>query len=449
VITVVQKSDLSIKKRNAKAALIITGGAITGGAYEVGGLKAFNDLLVNRDVTDFDIYIGLSAGAFLAAPLACGLTPEELLRSLDGKSDVLTQLSIFDLYRLNWQEMFLKPLGYLYDLITAAPRIALDFLMSAISADTNLAGAIWDFIRRPGYRSLDRLMQMIASMVMVSSSLPSLLETIPSGIFDNSRIERYYRMNFRRNGWKNTFVDIYNRRKKALYISAINLDLGERVVFGYDENGSLLVSEAIQASTALPIFYKPARIRGVDYVDGGVYGCSGLDIAVKHGASLIVWYNPFSPIRNEVVVRYIKELDEYVTDKRLLAERGLLIVLNQVFRTLLHTRLHAEIKHYEENIDFMGDIILIEPKPWDYGFFRMNPLAFWERVKAAEYGFASVKDDIERDYSIIKKVLSSYGFETTMLYLQQNAEKIEKSEGESSLDILSREKLKKEIKVLF
>jgi len=449
LITVVQKSDLSIRKRNAKVALVLAGGAITGGAYEVGGLKALNDLLVNRDVADFDVYVGLSAGAFLAAPLACGLTPEELLRSLDGKSDILTQMSIFNLYHPNWSEVILKPLNYLYDLVTAAPRLALGFLQSALSADTNLVGAVWDFVRRPGYRSFDGLMQMLANMLMVSKSLPSLLETIPSGIFDNSRIERYYRENFRRNGWKNTFVDIYNRRKKALYISAINLDLGERVVFGYDENGSLLVSEAIQAATALPIFFKPARIKGVDYVDDGVYGSESLDIAVKHGASLIVWYNPFRPIRNEVVVRYIKEFNEYVSDKRLLAERGLLIILNQIFRTLLHTRLHAALKHYEENIDFMGDVILIEPEPWDYGFFRMNPLAFWERMKAAEYGFASVKDDLERDYPIIKKVLSSYGFETTMLYLQQSAEKIEKNKGESTLEILSQTKVKKDIKVLF
>ena len=44
-------------------------------AYKLGGLKALDDFLVNRKTTDFDIYVGLSAGAFLAAPLAGGVTP--------------------------------------------------------------------------------------------------------------------------------------------------------------------------------------------------------------------------------------------------------------------------------------------------------------------------------------------------------------------------------------
>ncbi|MFN8644531.1 MAG: NDP-sugar synthase [Candidatus Binatia bacterium] len=44
------------------------GGAITGGAFKLGGLKALDDLLVNRKTTEFDSYIGLSAGAVLAAP---------------------------------------------------------------------------------------------------------------------------------------------------------------------------------------------------------------------------------------------------------------------------------------------------------------------------------------------------------------------------------------------
>ena len=47
---------------------------ITGGAFKLGGLKALDDFLVNRKTTDFDTYVGLSAGAVLAAPLAGGVT---------------------------------------------------------------------------------------------------------------------------------------------------------------------------------------------------------------------------------------------------------------------------------------------------------------------------------------------------------------------------------------
>ena len=93
-LTIVHKSDLTARKRNPRVALVLAGGAVTGGAYKLGGLKALDDFLVNRKTTDFDIYVGLSAGAFLAAPLAGGVTPPEMLRSLDGSSDEFTYLKV-------------------------------------------------------------------------------------------------------------------------------------------------------------------------------------------------------------------------------------------------------------------------------------------------------------------------------------------------------------------
>ncbi len=63
-LTIVHKSDLTTRKKNPRVALVLAGGAVTGGAYKLGGLKALDDFLVNRKTTDFDIYVGLSAGAF-------------------------------------------------------------------------------------------------------------------------------------------------------------------------------------------------------------------------------------------------------------------------------------------------------------------------------------------------------------------------------------------------
>ena len=47
-ITIVQKSDLAVRKKNPKIALVLAGGAVTGGAFKLGGLKALDDFLVNR-----------------------------------------------------------------------------------------------------------------------------------------------------------------------------------------------------------------------------------------------------------------------------------------------------------------------------------------------------------------------------------------------------------------
>src|SRR5215207_10685277 len=69
--------------RGDKTALVLGGGGFTGGVYEIGALRAFDLLAVNRTVNDFDIYLGTSAGSFVAGMLANGVTPEEMMRVLN------------------------------------------------------------------------------------------------------------------------------------------------------------------------------------------------------------------------------------------------------------------------------------------------------------------------------------------------------------------------------
>src|SRR5436853_6602180 len=120
-LTIVHKSDLWTRKKDPRVALVLAGGAVTGGAYKLGGLKALDDFLVNRKTTDFDIYVGLSAGAFLAAPLAGGVTPVEMLRSIDGTSEDFSQLTALEFYHLNVAELAQKPLECLVYLLHDAP----------------------------------------------------------------------------------------------------------------------------------------------------------------------------------------------------------------------------------------------------------------------------------------------------------------------------------------
>ena len=447
-ITIVQKSDLSVKKKNAKIGLVLAGGAVSGGAYKLGGLKALNDMLVNRDVSDFDLFVGLSAGAIIAAPLASGLTVEEMLRSIDGKSDKLTQLKPLDFYNPNIGEMIGKPIDLIGDLLTMLPRFAFNFLGQFFKGDNAFPNALGKFLTRPNYKNLDRMMKLLVKIILVSKDVPSIVSYLPSGLFDNSRIEKYFARNIAASGYKNTFTDVYDRRRKELYITAMNLDTAQEVVFGYDENNSLTVSEAIQASTAVPVFYKPARIRGVDYVDGGVTTTANINVAVKHGANLIICYNPFRPFANQLLIRWYKELDQYVADKKHLAEGGVLAVLNQAFRTLMHYRLHNTLQHLADDPNFRGDIILIEPDVDDVAFFEINPLAFWERAKAAEHGYISVKESIAEKYPQVKRILNAYGMETTMIYLQEATQKIRTSEAdETIIGVLGRENVKRDIRL--
>src|SRR4051812_3258590 len=74
-----RKSQARRRKRS-KTALVLGGGGFTGGVYEIGALRALDLLSVNRSVNQFDVYVGTSAGSFVAAMTANGITPEEMMR---------------------------------------------------------------------------------------------------------------------------------------------------------------------------------------------------------------------------------------------------------------------------------------------------------------------------------------------------------------------------------
>src|ERR687883_1601307 len=68
------------RPRRSRTALVLGGGGVTGGVYEIGALRALDLLAVNRTVNEFDVYVGTSAGSFVASLVANGVTPEEMMR---------------------------------------------------------------------------------------------------------------------------------------------------------------------------------------------------------------------------------------------------------------------------------------------------------------------------------------------------------------------------------
>jgi len=431
-LTLIRKSDGRRRKRDPKIALVLAGGAVSGGAFKVGGLKALDDYLVGRKMTDFDTYVGLSAGALLAVPLASGIPPDEMIRVLEGTSTRFSQLRPVDFYSPNWREFGERPLKAAYDFLSYLPGVTSDFVAALPQLPDVVGESFQNFARRPSYTSFELLAMTFIQHVSPDREIPALSNHIPTGLFDNRTLERWLSSNLQRIRMPNDFRAFERKRQKGLYITACDLDTAERVVFGADENCEVSISEAVQASTALPGFFRPARIDGVDYVDGGVRHTANIDIAIDKDTDLIICYNPFRPFLNRVDAEDGEST--YFADGRYLSDRGLKAVINQVFRTLLHSRLKLGIQRYLADDRFQGDIVLLEPREQDADFFGVNPLAFWKRWEAVQHGFESVRGSIEQSYEPLAAVLSRYGLEMDRAAARRRAERMRKKQGWSSQD---------------
>ena len=69
---------------------------------------------------------------------------------------------------------------------------------------------------------------------------------------------------------------------------------GRRVPFGRLDSPNAEIAEAVAASCAIPGFYRPVKIGGRRYVDGGVCSASNLDLLAGRGLDLVVCLNPLS-----------------------------------------------------------------------------------------------------------------------------------------------------------
>lgn len=426
-LTLIRKSEGKRPKRASKIALVLAGGAVSGGAFKVGGLKALNDFLVGRKITDVDMYVGLSAGALLAAPLAGGITPDEMIKVLDGTSTRFDQLRPVDFYNPNVKEFASRPAKFAYDLCTYLPSVGLDLVRGLPGLPEAVGPYLREFARAPTFAHFESVVMNLADHISPKRELPALTNHFPSGFFDNSNLERWLRRNLDHIGMPNDFRAFARKRNRELFISACDLDTAERAIFGPDENNEVTISQAVQASTALPIFYKPARINGVDYVDGGVRHTANIDIAIEKGADLIICYNPFRPFMNRIDAENGDA--SYFADGRYLADRGMKLVVNQVFRTLLHSRLKLGIQRYLADDRFQGDIVLLEPREREAEFFAMNPLAFWKRAEAVEHGFESVRQTIESNFDRLQSVLGRHGLEMDREAARRRADRARASKG--------------------
>src|SRR5436305_6897127 len=253
------------RTRRSRTALVLGGGGVTGGVYEIGALRALDLLAVNRTVNEFDIYVGTSAGSFVASLVANGVTPEEMMRVVNQQ----------------------------------VPTPFRDINMGTV-LNPDYSELAKSLVLLP-LRSLG-LVRTLATHVRQTSMMDVLLglaEGLPSGLYDSTGIERYLTEVLGDPDRTNDFRLLENE----LYLTATDLDTCERIVFGADGWDDVPISTAVRASTALPMVYKPVRVRERELVDGGIVSTTNLDIAVEAGAKFVIVVNPLVPYVNDFTQR--------------------------------------------------------------------------------------------------------------------------------------------------
>ena len=339
----------------------LAGGGPLGGIYEVGALIALDEALRGFRLTDCGTFVGVSSGAFFATGLANGLSPRAMhgmFIESDKDDDPFEP------------EVLLRPAFKEYGLrIAAIPRL--------------LKAGLLDYVRGGRKRK-------------VAASLRRLAQALPAGIFDSAPLQAYMQRLAESRG----FPDDFRKLRRKLYIVATDLDTSERVTFGSPGWDDIPVSQAVQASATLPGLFPPVKINGRYYVDGALQKTLNASAALKDGVKLLFAFNPIVP--------YKADLPSDRIETESLASRGLLAVLSQTFRSLIHSRMQVGMERYR-HLYPDADIVVIEPRQDDREMFFANTFSYADRRRLCEHAYQQTRADLLRRAGVLKPILSRHG----------------------------------------
>lgn len=350
-------------RRPPRIALALAGGGPEGAVWEIGALRALDEALEGLDLNALDAYVGVSAGAFLAANLANGLTPAQMCRAIVKHEPGEHPFT---------PEIFFTPaFGELLQRGLSVPGLLVDSLL--------------EFAKNPADLSL-------------LDSMTRLARALPVGIFANEPIRQYLRAIYTMKGRHDDFRQLDHH----LFVVAADLDRGRPVVFGSKGWDHVPISRAIQASSALPGLYPPVVIDGRRFVDGVLLKTMHASVALEAGAELVFCLNPIVPVD---VSRHEAEPDGAQFD---LEKRGLPTVLSQTFRTLIHSRLTVGMSAYERRYKD-ADVVLFEPSRDDERMFFTNIFSFSARRKVAAHAYRSIRRDLRERADELTPRLARHG----------------------------------------
>lgn len=339
--------------------LALAGGVVEGGFYEVGVLCALEEAIEGLDLNALGVYVGVSAGALVAASLANGVAARELSRAILGRSDD-------DTLNLHPEAIFTPAWREYASRLARLPGIALRTTRRLVSG--SLGGIGWGMLAELG-------------------------PAVPTALFDGRGIERYLARALSHAGRTNDF----RRLAAHLRVIAVRLDTSELVAFGGPETAHVPISRAVHASIALPGMFCPVEIDGEMYIDGVARRTMNASLGLQHGAGLMICVNPIVPVR----------LDG-AGPRRSLVDYGLPGVLSQTFRTVIHSRMSSSLKNYAQLYPD-ADLLLIEPEMEDHSLFFSNIFSFANRRGVGEHAYAHTRRYLRREADRLAPMLARHG----------------------------------------
>lgn len=249
----------------ARTGLVLGAGGIVGQAHHAGVLAALEDQL-GWDPRTADVIVGTSAGSVTGSVLRLGASAADIAAFIREEPLTADGAALFDL---------LAP-----EAIELPPFAARGLLRPWRMPSPRLVARV---LRRPwAFRPSVAAMTMLPAGQVDLSTHTAVLDHLddPDGAWPD-----------------------------GLLVCAARRDDGARVVFGRPGAPPASLSQAVAASCAIPGYFGPVAIEGVEYFDGGVHSPTNADILAGAELDVVVVVSPLSAAHGrartpDAVVRY-------------------------------------------------------------------------------------------------------------------------------------------------
>lgn len=307
--------------KKKKVGLVLSGGGIKAAAFHIGVCLALKEkgfrfaggskAQVQHNFPDDDpsiikLYVGSSAGSFVASILASGYSIESLINAFQLGSNGRGQEALYD------TQQSIKPIGYS------------------------------DLFRVNGRNILKSIPLSLLKRAIMDGGFESLLKSKfkVNGFFTTKNLERYLDQNVLD---QNDFASL----GVGLYIVSTQLNHTRKVIFGdFPETSKTSrvmyanfakISQAVAASTALPPVFAPYGIKRSDgkelfFFDGEIRDTLSTHVAVDHGADL-------------VIASYSVQPYHYTPEIGSLSDFGIPAILNQALYQVIEQKIDRHITH--------------------------------------------------------------------------------------------------------